>query len=264
MAAAGSSPPLHTDAHPKEWGSQKNDEEASCVRAATSGERECIPTQQLGTGLGVPTIESDQPATVQVADLRPHPESTQDTEPSMDVESDWNKQCLAAAQYVAEKLAQEGEQGFEHLLGGERRPPGTVCPSSIKWDTLVRLALCADCSFIDADIRKQASHCGGVPPEPARGLKACKGTEFVADPGNKVYFHVVRKLLDKCEALRATAPQSLVDQIDHLAGMAQGLRGDCIEAALAAAEYAHRVEHGKPITWKWLIGGAYATGDLPI
>ena len=255
MAAAGSSSPLHTDAHPKEWGSPKKDEEASCVRAATSGERECIPTQQLGTG--------DQPATVQVADLRPHPESTQDTEPSMDVESDWNKQCLAAAQYVAEKLAQEGEQGFEHLLGGERRPPGTVCPSSIKWYTLVRLALCADHSLIDADKRKKASHCGGVPPDPERKLLPCQGTDFVADPGNKVYSHVVRKLLEECVALRATVPQALDDQIDHLQRMGEEKRGDCIEAALAAADHAEKKENGKPITYKDMVGGSHAKGDLP-
>ena len=121
MAAASSSPPLHTDAHPKEWGSQKKDEEVSCVRAATSGERECIPTQQLGTGLGVPTIESDQPATVQVADLQPpHPESTQHAVPSMDNDAHTEEKCLAAAKFAVEALAQKGEQGFDHLLHGQR------------------------------------------------------------------------------------------------------------------------------------------------
>ena len=205
----------------------------------------------------------DQPATVQVADASsPHPESTQHAVPSMDNDAHTEEKCLEAAKFAAEALAQKGEQGFDHLLHGPR-PPGTVCRSSIHWNALVRLAFCADHTLIDPKTRQLASHCGGVPPDPERKLLPCQGTDFVADPGNKVYFNVVRKLLEECVALRATAPKSLDDQIKYLEWMGMGCRGDCIEAALAAADHAEKRENGKPITYKDMVGGSHATGDLP-
>ena len=134
----------------------------------------------------------------------------------------------------------------------------------LHWNVLQRLAFCGDTDLIPRIQRKQASHCGGVPPNKDCNLQPLPGTRFVADAGNTTYFYIVENLLCKCEHLTAVAPTSMKWRISNLQKMAKETRGDVIETALAAAEYAHRVEHAKPITWKWLIGGAYATGDLPI
>jgi hypothetical protein len=47
--------------------------------------------------------------------------------------------------------------------------------------------------------RKAASHCGGVPPQ-LPWLAAFPDTPMVADPGNRVYGKIVRRLLDEVPA----------------------------------------------------------------
>ena len=40
-------------------------------------------------------------------------------------------------------------------------------------------------------------------------------------------------------------------------------KGDVVEAALAAADYAYKTQKGVPMMWEDLQGGAHADGDLP-
>ena len=215
------------------------------------------------------------PPPVEVADPGPqHPESTQHAVPPTPVQRDKAQSahedaCLKGARFAAEAISKIGEKGFQHLLVDLRPGAGLQGPAYrgpiLHWNVLQRLALIGDTNLIPRLQRKQASHCGGVAPDDRyKALSPLPGTRFCADGGNNVYFYIVENLLCKCEDLTAMAPKSMKSRIQNLQGMAAEYRGDVIETALAAAEYAHRVEHAKPITWKWLIGGAYATGDLPI
>ena len=206
---------------------------------------------------------------VQLAEITSErPESTQHAVQLPEIVSEHDADCLKAAQLCAETISRLGEKGFKHLVDSR---PGAALQSPayrgpiLHWNVLQRLALIADTTLIPKVQRKQASHCGGVAPDDRyKALSPLKGTRFCADGGNNVYFYIVENLLCKCEDLTAMAPKSMKSRIQNLQGMAAEYRGDVVETALAAAEYAHRVEHAKPITWKWLIGGAYATGDLPI
>ena len=212
--------------------------------------------------------ESTQHA-VQLAEITSeHPESTQHAVQPAEITSEHEAACLKGAQFAAETISRLGEKGFEHLVDSR---PGAALQSPayrgpiLHWNVLQRLALIGDTNLIPRLQRKQASHCGGVAPDDRyKALPPLPGTRFCADAGNSVYFYIVENLLCKCEDLTAMAPKSMKWRIQHLQKMAAECRGDVVETALAAAEYAHRVEHTKPITWKNLRGGAYATGDLPI
>ena len=214
-------------------------------------------------------VEFAKPAPVQVPEPGPqHPESTQHAVQLAEITSEHEAACLKGAQFAAETISRLGEKGFQHLVDSR---PGAALQSPayrgpiLHWNVLQRLALIADTYLIPKPLRKAASHCGGVAPDDRyKALSPLKGTRFCADGGNNVYFYIVENLLCKCEDLTAMAPYSMKSRIQNLQGMAAEYRGDVIETALAAAEYAHRIEHKKPITWKNLRGGAYATGDLPI
>jgi len=80
---------------------------------------------------------------------------------------------------------------------------------------------------------------------------------------NKVYGRVVDVLLCRCSELIEFAPVSMRQRIESLAAMNPETRGDAIEAALAAANYAKTSESGTKFTYKELEGGACADGDLP-
>ena len=127
----------------------------------------------------------------------------------------------------------------------------------------MRLSLCADHHIIPADTRKHASQCGGVPPDPNLKLKPLPGTPYVADAGNRVYFNVVEELLARHKTTIDLASQSLTKQIAILQGMGHEYRGDCVECALAAADYANAVQNERTFNYALLQGGAFAEGDLP-
>ena len=213
-------------------------------------------------------VEFAKPAPVQVADPGPqHPESTQHAVQLAEITSDHEAACLKGAQFAAETISRLGEKGFKHLVDSR---PGAALQSPayrgpiLHWNVLQRLALIADTTLLPSLQRKQASHCGGVRPDDRyKALPPLPGTRFCADGGNNVYFYIVENLLCKCEDLTAMAPKSMKSRIQHLQKMAAECRGDVVETALAAAEYAHRIENGMPIIYKDMIGGSCATGDLP-
>ena len=64
---------------------------------------------------------------------------------------------------------------------------------SIFEEVIRRLSLIGDTDIVPKNVRKLASHCGGVPPTPS--LPPFPYTAWVADPGNSVYGTIVRRLL---------------------------------------------------------------------
>ena len=156
---------------------------------------------------------------------------------------------------MAQFLADYGERGFGALTkGGMKRKERP----SIHEEVLHRLAAIGDHTLVPKTCRKNASHCGGVPPDD-KLLKAFKDTPFVADPGNKIYSSILRKLLatvnkEKCTSTQLSQMYNIVRWNDeHLA--------DLIEAALAAADAAAAFEAKTVRSWAELQGGAHGQGD---
>ena len=116
--------------------------------------------------------------------LGPHRESLQHAVPDYEVvqqpldaansvTTNQEHKYLDSAKSVAKILAELGEQGFNHVLTGERK--GGPVIGELWWSSLVRLARCADHYRIPKQRRKDASQCGGVPPDPNLGLKPLQG-----------------------------------------------------------------------------------------
>ena len=123
------------------------------------------------------------------------------------------------------------------------------------------MALLADSSEIPAAVRKQASHCGGVTP--SDWVKAFPDTPHCADPGNEAYEAHVDQLLRTCHEEVRHADDETIQRIVDLQKLNREHKGDVVEAALAAANYAYCVQESKPMEWATLEGGAHAEGDLP-
>ena len=84
---------------------------------------------------------------------------------------------------VALILAEQAEPGF-CFLRSEAQPLGSADAGCIFKKVLYRLGLVGDTAIVSQEIRKRASHCGGVPPTEL--LAAFPDTPWLADPGNKV------------------------------------------------------------------------------
>jgi len=199
-------------------------------------------------------------------------------------EDNWTKEleasCLQAAVKIARGLAARGEEGFSMLAD----PSTTV---HIDWQKnwtipekiLYRLAFLADRDVFPAGDLKLASHCGGIKPYPPWQAH-CKGTSACADPGNPTYGAVIRRLRDVTgewrhydigvtseEELRTygmTTERDLITwRFDFLLRLSEEHQADTIEAALAAADYAYKMEKGLSWTYKDLEGGVWGNGDIP-
>jgi hypothetical protein len=168
--------------------------------------------------------------------------------------------AIQMSEQVAFALARHGEKGFQHLPETvRRRNQGDL---SVGCRALFRLALIADHNKIPPAIRKQASHCGGVKPHD--WVSAFPDTPHCADPGNEAYEAYVDQLLRTCEQeLMKHADDETVTQIVLLQNLNREHKGDVVEAALAAANYAYCVQESKAMEWATLEGGAHAEGDLP-
>ena len=168
--------------------------------------------------------------------------------------------AIQMSEQVALALARNGEKGFQHLHGYVQRCNQSNL--SVGCRALVRLALIADHNKIPPAIRKQASHCGGVKPHD--WVPAFPDTPHCADPGNEAYEAYVDQLLRTCEQeLMQHADDETVTQIVLLQNLNREHKGDVVEAALAAANYAYCAQESKPMEWATLEGGAHAEGDLP-
>ena len=52
-------------------------------------------------------------------------------------------------------------------------------------------------------------------------------------------------------------------RIEFIEGLGREKKADCIEAALAAADYAWKMDNKEDMTWATLEGGAYVKSDIP-
>ena len=164
------------------------------------------------------------------------------------------------SEQIALALARHGEKGFQHLHETVQR--SNQSNWSVGCRALFRLALIADHSEIPATTRKQASHCGGVKPHD--WVRAFPDTPDCADPGNEAYEELVNKLLVSCrQDVLPNADDETMQRIANLQQLNREHKGDVVEAALAAANYAYCVQESKPMEWATLEGGAHAEGDLP-
>ena len=106
---------------------------------------------------------------------------------------------------------------------------------------LDRIALMANYEAVPTDLRKLASHVGGVKPGQDGSDPPCycrKEWPNWADPGNAAYKAMVNELFE--EARAAGKPLNSHVGYGNLARMAAVATGDCVEAALGAAFAANR------------------------
>ena len=153
-------------------------------------------------------------------------------------------------------LAEQAEPGF-CFLRPEAQPRGSADAGCIFKKVLCRLGLIGDTAIVSKQIRKRASHCGGVPPN--ESLAAFPETPWLADPGNEVYGRIVRRLFMSQVAQDASEEEGA--RIYHISNFNDEHLGDLVEAALAAANVAACIEKGSPHEWRTLCGGAHADGD---
>ena len=74
----------------------------------------------------------------------------------------------------------------------------------------------------------------------------------------------VNQLLWTCrEEVLRHADDETIQRIVDLQTLNREHKGDVVEAALAAANYAYCVQESKAMEWATLEGGTHAEGDLP-
>ena len=177
-------------------------------------------------------------------------------------------------------LAGRGEEGFRPVADPKKHiPPNWQDDWTVPEKTLYRLAFLSDRHVIAGCELKMASHCGGIKPYPP-WVDHCKGTSACADPGNPTYGAVIRRLravvgqwqhydigVTSEEELRTygmTTERDLITwRFDFLLMLSEEHQADTIEAALAAADYAYKMEKGLSWTYKDLEGGVWGNGDIP-
>ena len=206
------------------------------------------------------------------------------TQPPDFPEDGWSKEteavALKAAQNIAMALAGRGEEGFRAVADPKQHiPPNWQDHWTIPEKILYRVALLSDRHIIGGAELKLASHCGGIMPY-SPWLRHCKGTSACADPGNPTYGEIVMMLFSECipwrhkdigvttaEELRdydmKTEEQLIHYRFECYRQLNEEHRADCVEAALAAADYAYKVEQQQPWTYEDLQGGVWGTGDIP-
>ena len=132
----------------------------------------------------------------------------------------------------------------------------------MEYRALQRLALIADQELVCKDTFKKASHCGGVQPDGVF-LIGWSDSPNCADAGNGIYEAIVNKLLHHCQDTLKRIDSKSHSRIQFLAGLGREKKADTIEAALAAADYAWKIDNREDMTWATLAGGAYVKGDIP-
>jgi hypothetical protein len=162
-----------------------------------------------------------------------------------------HQSSLEASQRLAEVLGAHNEIGFE-MYGAL---PTIIKPLSDPVAALRRLCIIQN---QPRELRKMASHCGGITPNDAYGVHAFKDTPGVADAGNAIYAAFVDRLLDYGNEAAADVDSWKIEQ---LKGLNAEHKGDLVEAALAAANAAAAKERGLEWTWVSLQGGACGVAD---
>ena len=142
-------------------------------------------------------------------------------------------------------------------------PPPAHCAEGTFGALLWRLCVTADTDMVPGELRKFASHCGGVPP--SAKLRAFTDTPMLADPGNHCYAAVVARLLRHVAEHEPEAYVSLPHWgAQMLHKMGEEKVGDVCEAVLAAASAAADREQGRSHRWETLRGGAAPAADASV
>ena len=168
-----------------------------------------------------------------------------------------------AVRQVARLLARHDEQGFQHIKFDGQHVPETAQHGNQKYRALLRLALIGDQDLLSKEALKRASDCGGVKPNQSF-YKAVQDAPDLGDAGNAAYNDVVNKLLQDCWGNHANEHiYARRRRVGYIAQLKSEEKANLIKAALAAADYAYKVQKGEELTWPTLKGGAHAEGDLP-
>ena len=172
---------------------------------------------------------------------------------------------LEAARQVARLLARHNEKGFQHItfVGEPVTETAQHGKDNVQYRALLRLALIGDQELLSKADFKGASHCGGIKPNPP-SLKPFPDTPYLCDAGNAAYETLVNTLLKHCSSYLANERiPARRCRVEYISQLNQEHKADLVEAALAAADFAFKVQVGEEFTWPTLQGGAHAEGDLP-
>ena len=71
------------------------------------------------------------------------------------------------------------------------------------------------------------------------------------------------KILAHCKLYLPHVSSTDRERSQFIEGLGTEKKADCIEAALAAADYAWKMDNNEDMTLATLEGGAYAKGDIP-
>ena len=196
----------------------------------------------------------------------PRPESPQ---PPPDQEAndlvEFHNSSFEGVRQVARLLARHNEQGFQHIRFDGQPVTETAQHGqmNITYRALLRLALIGDPEQLSKVTVKRASMCGGVEPNPPF-TTAIRDTPDLCDAGTVAYASVVTQLLQDCSSyLNNERSYERRFRLGYISRLPEEQKADVMEAALAAADYAYKVQNGEELTWPTLKGGAHAEGDLP-
>ena len=198
----------------------------------------------------------------------PWPQEPERLEPAPTPERERNARpddhsaCIAAVRAVAETLASFNEEGFQHIVHTGQRKQTPTAIIDITYRALRRLGLIADQQLVSVETFKKASHCGGVQPD-GKLLQGWPDSPNCADAGNAVYEAVVDKILFHGQAYRLRVDSTERKRMEYIEGLGREKKANCIEAALAAADYASKLDNHEDMTWATLEGGAHVKGDIP-
>ena len=70
-------------------------------------------------------------------------------------------------------------------------------------------------------------------------------------------------MLFHCKPYRLRVDSTDRERMEFIEGLGREKKADCIEAALAAADYAWKIDNHEDMTWATLEGGAHVKGDIP-
>ena len=113
--------------------------------------------------------------------------------------------------------------------------------------------------YLDSDVLKWASHCGGIASAPQLGRTGFNESPGVIDPQNDKYGEVGRYLL----SLLLQEDIEFVGRgnFDFFASLGNVRFGDYFEAYLAAAAVAYNRETRRPDLYYFLQGGSHGAND---
>jgi len=158
---------------------------------------------------------------------------------------------MDGARKAASLLASWHVHGFESFGALPQPDAPTTCTEFFRRISALR--------YLDSDVLKWASHCGGIASAPQLGRTGFSESPGVIDPNNEKYGEVGRYLLS---LLR---PEDIEfvgkGNFDFFASLGNVRFGDYFEAYLAAAAVAYNRETRRPDIYYFLLGGSHGAND---